>query len=715
MKKNYTYPILITALIFIFSQGMPANKNSQQQDQELQHEVAVTLKLIQVYVTDSAGNPVTDLKKEDFLIYDNNQLQNITEFERYALTTPKKVVKPQPAPADPAPAPLTQNIMNRKFFFFFDMANNNAKGFQKAQQAALHFIDNQLQPSDEIGVISYSVLKQLTLHEYLTTDHQTVRQVVRAIGGQGKVGRAENFEAMVFQQITGESAFDASQYSQPVKSGAPAHLKDPASSGLTQSGFDYYAASAEGLESNNRFLRDEYKNQTRNLFNRIVDLAQAMRYISGHKHLIFFSSGIPYSLIHGIETANPFQPGTYGVDTVLRNKFEEVLRELSAANTTVFSVNTEVLAANMTLPAHMKGEATLRRISQYTGGKFIGNVQNYSEIMDTVQAFTGSYYVLGYYIGESWDGRYNTIKVEVNRPECTVFAQKGYFNPKSFSQFSAMEKELHLIDLALTERPLLQTPLDLSMTALPFPYAEGSGALLMAQIQGEKLEKSIGEKAEIFFLIFDEKENLIDLKRKAVETSALKHKEAFYYSLVPIYPASYKFRIVIRDMETGNGAVGRANMNIPDFSVEGLKLYRPLLLIPGKSGIYIRGHIPKSTNINSKFPLLDYFPFAPDQAHPLLGGVAGDAAKIQAVFRCSMRSLAQPRLKFSAALIEKVSKTSTSLPVSILNGKKDGDMGTLWAELKLPQMTPGEYLLVIAADDLTSRARSETTSSLTIY
>jgi hypothetical protein len=253
------------------------------------------------------------------------------------------------------------------------------------------------------------------------------------------------------------------------------------------------------------------------------------------------------------------------------------------------------------------------------------------------------------------------------------------------------------------------------MTALPFPYAEGSGALLMAQIQGEKLEKSIGEKAEIFFLIFDEQENLIDLKRKAVETAALKRKEAFYYSLVPIYPASYKFRIVIRDIENGNGAVGRAYTNIPDFSAEALKLYPPLLLAPGKSGIYIRGHIPKSTNNKSKFPLLDYFPFAPDQATPLLGAVAGDAAQIQAVFRCSMRSLAQPRLKFTAALIEKTSKKSTSLPVSILNGKKDGDMGTLWAEFKLPQMPPGEYLLVITANDLTSQTRSETTTNLTIY
>jgi len=710
MKKNLIYLILIS-LTILCSQGFSSAKIPLQKTQELKHEVSVTLKLIQVYVTDSAGNPVTGLNKDDFLIYDNNKLQKITEFERYALIPSEKTPESQATIKDQEPASQTKDIMNRKFFFFFDMANNNAKGFLKAQKAALHFIDNQLQPSDEVGVISYSVLKQLTLHEYLTTDRQVIRQVVERIGGTGRVGRVENFEAMIYQQITGESALDASQYNHPVQDGVPAHLKDPASAGLTRSGFNYFASGS--LESNNRFERDAYKNQTHNLFSRIIDLAKAMRYISGHKHIIFFSSGIPYSLIHGVETSNPFQPQGYGVDTLLRNRFEELLKELSAANATVFSVNTEVLATNMTLPAQMKGEATLRRISQYTGGKFIGNVQNYAEILDTVQTFTGSYYVLGYYIDESWDGRYNSIKVSVTRPKCHVFAQKGYFNPKSFSKFNAMEKELHLIDLALTERPLLQTPLDLAMTALPFPYQQGSGVLLMAQILGEKIGKSIGEKAEIYFLVFDKKENLIDLKRKAVKISSLKRKNAYYYSLLPISAGLYKFRIVIRDMDTGNGAVGRYAMDIPDISAQGLKLFPPLFLAPGKSGLYVRGFVPKA--MGNKFALLDYFPFDPEQSYPILGEIAGDAAKIQAVLRCSLHNLTKPVLKFKAALIEKSSKKSTALPVSILSGNKEGEMGTLLAEFQMPKMAPGEYLLVIIAEDISSQARSQTSTAFRIY
>lgn len=139
--------------------------------QELKHEVTVTLKLIQVYVMDKAGNPITDLKQNEFLIYDNNKLQNTTDFERHVLFPSKDKIVSHPEKKDITPSSSPDEVMNRKFFLFFDLVNNNTKGFQKAQEAALHFIDNQVQPSDELGVLSYSVLKQLTLHEYLTKDH----------------------------------------------------------------------------------------------------------------------------------------------------------------------------------------------------------------------------------------------------------------------------------------------------------------------------------------------------------------------------------------------------------------------------------------------------------------------------------------------------------------------------------------------------------------
>jgi hypothetical protein len=61
------------------------------QEADLKHEVVVTLKLIQVYVTDKKGSPVTDLEKSDFQLWDNGKPVEITGFEKHVSTLPPEV------------------------------------------------------------------------------------------------------------------------------------------------------------------------------------------------------------------------------------------------------------------------------------------------------------------------------------------------------------------------------------------------------------------------------------------------------------------------------------------------------------------------------------------------------------------------------------------------------------------------------------------------
>jgi VWFA-related protein len=672
--------------------------------QDLQHEVTVTLKLIQIYVMNNKDKPITDLGIEDFKIFDNGKLMTLTEFEKHMLSP--KTAKSENQERALVPEPESP-ALNRKFFFLFDMVNNNMRGFQKAQDAARHFIDNQLQPSDEIGVISYSVMKQLTLHEYLTKDHRLIREVVDRIGKTGQVGRAENFEALVSRELSGESGLDVSEQGAPVKEGAPAHLTNPGG-GFVKSGYEDFATNRAMDETNNRFKREQFKNIVRNMFERMIGLSKALRYISGHKHIILFSSGVPYSLIHGLETASPTRFTSLGMDVMLRKKYQEMLREMSNSNTTIFSMNTEGLANNMNLPSNQKGEATLRSISNFTGGKFIGNVQNYANVLETVQTFTGSYYILGYYVGESWDGNYHTLKVQVDRPGSNVFAQKGYFNPKPFSEYNKIEKELHLIDLALSDNPLLQTPVPLTMTAVPYHSGDSPGILLLARIPGEKIKASMDKNAELFFLVFDEKEHILDVRRKAINLTALKGEDSLYYALMAAAPGKCKFRIIMRDMDSGQGAVGRYEGDIPQIPETGLQIFPPLLLSPGKSALFVRGYVSKPGK--SPFPLLDVFPFDPEQYSPILNTISVGTKKFQAVLRCAMPHLDNPSIKLTAALVNRTSQRAVPLTVSILGGQKTDEMGTLFAEFNLPEIGPGDYNLLVTAYDMTSKARSQTST-----
>jgi VWFA-related protein len=663
--------------------------------QEIKHDVSVTLKLIQVYVTDSRDKPVTDLNLDEFVITDNKEPYRITEFERYVLDPGQKEKKSFLSEKERAAlSKFDSRTMNRKFFLFFDLVNNSTQGFRKAQEAAFHFIDTQLQPSDEVGVLSFSMIKGLTLHEYLSSNHEAIHSAVQDLGREGLVGRVENFEAELYRQLTGESPLDASQSSKSLKTWVPEHAMLDSNKNDRSKQYELF------------IRREEHKKVTNNLISKLSDLSKAMRYIPGNKHMLFFSSGIPYSLIFG----DPRQ--IFPMDTLLRNQYEDMLQEMSNANTSVFCLNTEPLISDVNVPLNYKGGKTLRKMAQYTGGKFLGNVQNYAETLETVQAFTGSYYVLGYYVDESWDGRYHRIKVEVTRPGCRVFSQKGYFNPQPFSKYSNLEKKLHLIDLALSETSVMQSPVSLHMTAVPCPIAGGSGVLLMAEIPGEIIQERLKGKVEILFLVFDDRGNILDVRRQEMDISGLKGREGLDYSLLSLSPGRYRFRAVMRDLESGSCAVGQVVTEIPESGRAAIELLPPLLLKAGRSPLFIRGYIPETET--GKFPLLDHFPFDPKLYSPVLDIIPQGTGELTACLHVFLRNPAGTALQLTADLIMPETGQRFSLPLNLISITNEGNLVTLLANIQLPQLPSGDYILTLEAHDKMSGGRSQTSVSCKI-
>jgi hypothetical protein len=76
--------------------GLSGQQTPQQP--ALQHEVSVTLKLIQVYVTDKSGKPVRDLTKDEFRLTDNGKPVTISAFERHDLAAAPTAGVEAPAP-----------------------------------------------------------------------------------------------------------------------------------------------------------------------------------------------------------------------------------------------------------------------------------------------------------------------------------------------------------------------------------------------------------------------------------------------------------------------------------------------------------------------------------------------------------------------------------------------------------------------------------------
>lgn len=502
---------------------------------QLRHEVTVTLKLIQVYVADKKGNPVLDLTKDDFLVFDEGKKQALTEFERHVLTLPAEKEEVLPKVAE-APTPPARYLMPRKFFLFFDFAYNNGIGIEKARKAALHFIDTQLQPQDEVGIISYSAMKSLKLHEYLTTDHQKVREVARKFRMEQVAGRAEDFEVEYWQAVADQNPTDASR-----------------SGGVDEK------ADAEALRRD----REESGNQTLHFAQKMIDLSKALRYIPGHKHIVFFSSGVPYSIIYGVQVAYGHKDLRDMGNPGLRFKYEDMLKELSAANCSVYTLDTQELRGTIDRDTSMRGSYTLQKMASATGGKYFGNINFYEKHVEKIQDLTGCYYVLGYYVDDNWDGAYHKIEVEITRPGCKVHAQKGYFNPKPFEEYSELERMLHLVDLALSGEPLFQTPVRFPLEVVPCRAESRGNLCLEAKIPVEKIRNVLAGKSEFVAIIFDDKGNIVTLRRNEKKTYTLTGEHFTFGTEFSLSPGTYQCRLVIRNLETGRGAVASATTVIP--------------------------------------------------------------------------------------------------------------------------------------------------------
>jgi VWFA-related protein len=680
------------------------------QQAPLQYEVSVTLKLIQVYVTDKDGRPVRDLKKEDFVVFDVGKSVAVTEFEKHELLAPASGPETLPARAQPAPTPIPSSAMNRKLFLFFDFAYNNQKGVGATIKAALHFLDAEVLPDDEVALITYSSLKGLKVHEYLTRDHAKVRQAVADLSAKEIAGRAEEIEQMYWK--------------------------------AAEDGFANLSAQAR---YNLTWRRQEAKSLAHNYFAALTSLAKAMRLVEGQKTFIFFSTGTPYSLIYGGQAASHSAGRQSRLDTggstfdmgdaILRPLSEAMLKEFSASNCSFFSFDTRESAKVASLFAYedmmneiggssafsadgvfrtktdllrddkTTGQDALKRLSKETGGQYFSNISLYEKNLETVQNITGTYYVLGYPISAPKDGEFHKIKIEVKRKGCKLQTQAGYFDPKPFREYTDLEKQIQLFDLALNERSEGRAPRTFGVTALSYDAGSGPRLRLVSAIPEEALQGFEGKTAEFVSLVFDEVGNPVSLERTSADLAQYKAKEIIFTSGTAPPPGRYRCRIVVRDLQTGESAVGSTDVNIVKPASAELVLYSPLLLVPGEASTQLEAGRKGKVDLLS---WQDVYPYDTTSLTPLTGDVPRNAGKVVVVVPFSADILKPLEVVFSAQLISMADGQSLPVTFYSLERSRVGAVEVQSLEFALDQVPPGKYQLYIHAADKDRGAQAQT-------
>ncbi len=623
MKKYFLlsiYWVLWTA----FFAGPLIPEQEQKKTDSLQYEVSVALKLIQVYVSYRDGNPVLDLTREDFLLYDNGRPMTVTDFEIHRLTLPSE--------RDTEGSPR----VSRKFFLFLDAYRNDGMGLIKARTTALHFIDTQIQPDDELGLLSYSIGRGLILHIPLTTDHEKIIEAVETI--------------KLFPSIT---ALD---------------------SGATD-----IEEALDFTESLN-------------------DFAVSLRYISGYKHILLFSAGLPRSLLESEDPRLLFQ-------------HERLAKELASSSCPIYTIDTQGLR-DLAEGREQKGDDSLRRMAALTGGRHFTNVDYRDVISEDIQNSTGYYYVLGYSVDETWDGKYHEIKVEVKRKGVRIQAQKGYFNPKAFSKFGKLEKRLHLINLARNPSPQFDLPKDIPAYTGTWEDSNSSNVLFLREIVPLGLEEIFIDKAELFTLVYDDEGELVAEGTQDLDFTEDPPERICAYTFFPQPPGRYDYITILRNKKTGAAAKALKTVVFPDNEEFQNALSGPFLFIPGRRSLCLQMEI-KPTKGKSKTTDINLEAIAPrveGPVSPLVFELSKDTSIVYAVFGLWNKEKNEEIPEFSARLKSKTAEETYPLKTLKRNDIRTNQNNTLVLELELTPVPSGNYVLeisVVGSDHSESQVYSQ--------
>jgi VWFA-related protein len=127
--------------------------------------VSTELVLVNVVARDKKGNPIRDLKKDDFTLYEDGKKQEISSFDFEVVDQLQNFAGPTvtgAAPGTPGTllhsskkAPPTLDARDRRLILlFFDFSAMEPEQVDRSVDAARKFIQTKMQPADLVAMVS---------------------------------------------------------------------------------------------------------------------------------------------------------------------------------------------------------------------------------------------------------------------------------------------------------------------------------------------------------------------------------------------------------------------------------------------------------------------------------------------------------------------------------------------------------------------------------
>lgn len=418
--------------IALLGLAIPVLVTGQQQPEDLpRFRAGTNLVRVDAYVS-LQGKALTDLKVEDFQVFEDDRLQKIENFELITARAPN----PQTERTDPTTVREMNDAVagaSRVFTLFLDEMRVSLGGSYRAQKPIIDLLDRMIGPDDMVGVMTSEIAPSSVTYVRRTS---SIEQMITQNWIWGKRDRS------LLSTATPEENALIECYGEVQAAPFIMRLRE-----------ERTLQALEGLVSHLDVLRPE------------------------RKFVLVFTEGWPLyrsdqRLIEGLPTAGPeptgVDPRTGGIrkpggpdpvsgasqslEACNRQatrlaysdhdfEFRELLQKANRANVSFYPIDARGLVVfdqptNFNMPPSVDAAILrdrydhLRTMALQTDGEVVLDTNNVSGALQKILADVGSYYLLSYYSSNAkLDGRFRRIRVEVNRPEVEVRARPGYLAP----------------------------------------------------------------------------------------------------------------------------------------------------------------------------------------------------------------------------------------------------------------------------------------------
>jgi VWFA-related protein len=549
------------------------NSELVSQDSPATFKVRVNLVLVRVVVRDNQGKVVTNLRREDFQLFDNRKPQAITYFgtetpESQALKPATTVTTNDEAAVTPEEVQTAAKKLPQRFVaVLFDDVHMSMEDTTVVRDAATRLF-GALAPSDRVGMFSASGQFQLKF----TADHEQLAKSLYSVVPHpttGGSGFHDCPEVTYYQADLIQNKNDSQALAVAAEDAVQCALNGDETK-ISQATILAQTAAMRSLNSGDQ--------ETEYAYRHIEDAIRQLSAMPGQRVMVFVSPGfIPSTL--WLETSDLIDRASRAgiiINTIDARGLYTTDLMGDIADPPRDSARTRGFKSSYRVAAQTAQDQVLEQLAYGTGGTFFHNRNDLDEGLRQAVAAPPLSYLLGFSPQNlKVDGRFHGLKVSLtSKQKYSIQARNGYYAPKTIpNPVEAAKQEIR--EAIFSQEELHDVPVDLQTQ---FFKKDATSARLSVlthfDLKGIHFRKMEGRNADILTIataIFDDNGNFVTGGEKTVQMklldttyNRLSRSGLTLKSSYDVKPGTYMVRLVVRDGEGSQMAARNGAVVIPN-------------------------------------------------------------------------------------------------------------------------------------------------------